>query len=392
MTEKTLSKFILPLLSALVATTPLAIDLYLPAFVAISSYFNTDMAQVQLSLSSYLAGYALGMMLFGPLIDQKGRRLFALFGLLGFGLCSFLLTVTQSIDAFIVLRFAQAFFGSAVTVVVPGIIRYMYQENTAKGMSYVSMIMMLAPLLAPSIGSVLMITWHWHAIFYALTIYAGVLFVLAYFYLKEVPIHPSKIKGLALFFSNYRIVLTNKKARFDIVISMLASFAFFCFLTKVSAIYMAHFKVSETLFGVLFAFNVLALMLGNFINTRLVPKFGSRKMLNIGLAISFIAVTCLILVSVFTHNVYLVAAFIAPLMMSLGIMATNADALILINFKKKSGTATAVIGTLRFGSGAFAGPILAFIPLPPSIGFAVAMAMAVSGILICQLKQLKFGH
>lgn len=392
MTDKILSKSILPLLSALVATTPLAIDLYLPAFVAISAYFDTNMANVQLSLSSYLAGYAIGMMLFGPLIDQKGRRLFALFGLLGFALCSFLLTVTKSIDTFIALRFTQAFFGSAVTVVVPGIIRHMYQENTAKGMSYVSMIMMLAPLLAPSIGSVLMITWHWHAIFYALTLYALVLFTLAYFYLQEVPIHPSKLRGAALFLSNYRIVLTNHKARFDIVISMLASFAFFCFLTKVSAIYMAHFKVSETEFGVLFAFNVLALMLGNFINTRLVPRFGSRKMLNLGLLVSFVSVTCLIFVSTFTDNVYLVATFIAPLMMSLGIMATNADALILINFKKKSGTATAVIGTLRFGSGALAGPILAFIPLPPSTGFAVAMAIAVSVILICQLKQLKYGH
>ncbi|MFY8349740.1 multidrug effflux MFS transporter [Pseudoalteromonas sp. SSM20] len=392
MTDKILSKSILPLLSALVATTPLAIDLYLPAFVAISAYFDTNMANVQLSLSSYLAGYAIGMMLFGPLIDQKGRRLFALFGLLGFALCSFLLTVTKSIDTFIALRFAQAFFGSAVTVVVPGIIRHMYQENTAKGMSYVSMIMMLAPLLAPSIGSVLMITWHWHAIFYALTLYALVLFTLAYFFLQEVPIHPSKLRGAALFLSNYRIVLTNHKARFDIVISMLASFAFFCFLTKVSAIYMEHFKVSESEFGVLFAFNVLALMLGNFINTRLVPRFGSRKMLNLGLMVSFVSVTCLIFVSTFTENVYLVAAFIAPLMMSLGIMVTNADALILINFKKKSGTATAVIGTLRFGSGALAGPILAFIPLPPSTGFAVAMAIAVSGILICQLKQLKYGH
>ena len=392
MTDKILSKSILPLLSALVATTPLAIDLYLPAFVAISAYFDTNMANVQLSLSSYLAGYAIGMMLFGPLIDQKGRRLFALFGLLGFALCSFLLTVTKSIDTFIALRFAQAFFGSAVTVVVPGIIRHMYQENTAKGMSYVSMIMMLAPLLAPSIGSVLMITWHWQAIFYALTLYALVLFSFTYFFLKEVPIHPSKLRGSALFLSNYRIVLTNHKARFDIVISMLASFAFFCFLTKVSAIYMAHFKVSETEFGVLFAFNVLALMLGNFINTRLVPRFGSRKMLNLGLMVSFVSVTCLIFVSTFSESVYLVAAFIAPLMMSLGIMATNADALILINFKKKSGTATAVIGTLRFGSGALAGPILAFIPLPPSTGFAVAMAIAVSGILICQLKQLKLGH
>jgi len=391
-TDKTLSKTILPLLSALVATTPLAIDLYLPAFVAISAYFDTNMANVQLSLSSYLAGYAIGMMLLGPLIDQKGRRMFALFGLLGFAVCSFLITVTQSIDTFIALRFTQAFCGSAVTVVVPGIIRYMYQENTAKGMSYVSMIMMLAPLLAPSIGSVLMITWHWHAIFYSLAIYAVILFVIAFCFLKEVPIHPSKLKGLALFFSNYRIVLTNYKARFDIVISMLASFAFFCFLTKVSAIYMAHFKVTETEFGILFAFNVLALMLGNFINTRLVPRFGSRKMLNLGLMISFISVSSLIFVSTFTENVYLVAAFIAPLMMSLGIMATNADALILINFKKKSGTATAVIGTLRFGSGALAGPILAFIPLPPSTGFAVAMAIAVTGILVCQLQQIKHGH
>ena len=167
MPTTTIAKSILPLLAALVATTPLAIDLYLPAFIAISTHFKCDISQVEFSLSSYLAGYALGMMIFGPLIDQKGRRLFALTGLFGFATCSLLLTQVTSIESFILLRFFQALFGSAVTVVVPGIIRFMYQENTAKGISYVSMIMMLAPLLAPSIGSILMITWHWHAIFYA---------------------------------------------------------------------------------------------------------------------------------------------------------------------------------------------------------------------------------
>ena len=392
MPTTTIAKSILPLLAALVATTPLAIDLYLPAFIAISTHFKCDMSQVEFSLSSYLAGYALGMMIFGPLIDQKGRRLFALTGLFGFATCSLLLTQVTSIESFILLRFFQALFGSAVTVVVPGIIRFMYQENTAKGISYVSMIMMLAPLLAPSIGSILMTTWHWHAIFYALAIYAFVLCLLAYLFLKEVPILPSSARGLALFLTSYKTVLSNHQARFDIVISMLASFAFFCFLTKVASVYMGHFKVNETEFGLLFALNVIALMLGNLINTRLVPKLGSRKMLSIGLTIGICSVTLLIFITLSYDNVYLVAALIAPLMMSLGFMATNADALILINFKQNSGTATAVIGTLRFGSGAIAGPILALIPMQPSTTFAVAMAIAISGIMLCQRKQLAHSY
>jgi DHA1 family bicyclomycin/chloramphenicol resistance-like MFS transporter len=350
------------------------------------------MPHVQLSLSAYLLGIALGTILWGPLVDQKGRRTFAITGLLGFAICSLLITQVTSIDTFIALRFAQAFCGSAVTVVVPGIIRYMYQENTAKGMSYVSMIMMLAPLLAPSIGSLLMITWHWHAIFYSLTIYALLLLALVCVFLKEVPIHPTEKRGIALFLDNYRTVFINPIARFDIVISMLASFAFFCFLTKVSAIYMAYFKVSETEFGILFAFNVIALMFGSFLNTRLVPKFGSRKMLTIGLYIASFAVSLLILSTVYFDSVYLVATFIAPLMMSLGLIASNSDALILINFKKKTGTATAVIGTLRFGSGAFSGPLLGFLPLEPVIAFAVAMALAIFGIILCQRKQLKAGY
>lgn len=389
MINNTPTRFILPLLAALVATTPLAIDLYLPAFVAISNDFSTNIDRVQLSLSSYLAGYALGMLLFGPLIDQWGRRKFALSGLFGFALFSLLLTFSQTIEQFITLRFLQAFCGASVTVVVPGIIRHIYQENTAKGMSYVSMIMMLAPLLAPTIGSILMVKWHWHAIFYALAIYASLLLLLVFKFLQEVPIHPSKHRGLYLFLANYSTVLGSKKAQKDIIISMLASFAFFCFLTKVANIYMVHYKLNESQFAFLFAINVLALMFGNFCNTRLVPKFGSRKMLSIGLSLGSFSVSLLMLTAIYFDNVYLIAGFIAPLMMSLGIIATNADALILINFKKKSGTATAVIGTLRFGSGALAGPILAMIPLSATTGFATAMATAVLLIIVFQYLQIK---
>lgn len=137
---------LIPMLSAIVAITPLAIDMYLPAMSTLASSFNSSVTTVQQSLSLYLAGYALGMLTFGPIADRIGRRPLVLLGLTGFGLISLALAFVTSVEVFLGLRFLQAFIGAAATVVVPGYIKEVYGKNTAKGMSYVSLIMMLAPL------------------------------------------------------------------------------------------------------------------------------------------------------------------------------------------------------------------------------------------------------
>ncbi|WP_105168618.1 Bcr/CflA family efflux MFS transporter [Pseudoalteromonas sp. T1lg23B] len=382
-----LGRLFLPLLASIVALTPLAIDLYLPAMVAIAEQLNTSLEKVQVSLSSYLAGYALGMLVFGPLADRFSRTLLARFGLFGFAISSALLAMSTNIETFNLLRVAQAFTGAAASVVVPGIIRHFYQQDTAKGMSYVSMIMMLAPLLAPSIGAALMLVWHWSAIFWCLTLYAIVVFVFITFANIDVPRFSDDKVSAHFFFKNYQQVLSNKLCRMDLLTSMAASFAFFCFLTSVPFVYLDYFNVSEQLFGVLFALNVMALMFGNFLNTRLVPKLGSRRLLYIGLIIGMIAGTTLVFESTLQVNVWIFASTIAPLMMSLGIIASNADALILIAFEKHTGTATAVIGTLRFGSGAFVGPILAFIKPSTALPFACLMLSAV--VLCCSYQLLQ---
>lgn len=375
---------ILPLLAAIIAVSPLAIDMYLPGMPEIADYFSTKMPLVQNSLSVYLLGYALGLIVFGPMADKYSRRRLVMIGLLGFILTTLALTFAQNIEQFIALRFAQAFISSAATVVVPGIIRQLYGKDTAKGLSYVSMIMMLAPMLAPSIGSILLID-SWQMIFYALASYATLIFICSYFYLPDVKSLKSTVNYSVA--RRYKIVFSNRVARLDLLSIVLISLAFFSYITAIPFVYLTVFEVSEFEFSWLFGLNVFGLMIAHFINTRLVSRMGSRRMLHSGVALSVLAATSLLVSYVFSLSLVYYVLAILPLMASLSMISVNADALILQEFAEHAGTATAVNGTLRFGIGALAGPILAVFYDGSALPFVLLMVVPVYLVLICQLLQ-----
>ncbi|MBL4817468.1 MAG: MFS transporter, partial [Shewanella sp.] len=256
---------LIPMLSAIIAITPLAIDLYLPAMATIAASFHTDITMVQQSLSIYLAGYALGMLCFGPLADRVGRRPLVIIGLTGFALMSFLLAFVTSIESFLALRFGQAFIGAAATVVVPGYIKEVYGKNTAKGMSYVSLIMMLAPLIAPSIGSLILEFGEWHLIFFILGFYALIMLILVFWKLKMPSDTDLSQRSQKSFFGAYAVVFTKPGVKLHIASGVLTSFAFFCYLTASPFVYMEVFGLDKSLFAILFSTNVGALMLANVV-------------------------------------------------------------------------------------------------------------------------------
>lgn len=378
-------KLLLPLLASIMALSPLAIDMYLPAMPILAEYLATDMPMVQNSLSVYLFGYALGLVLFGPMADKYSRRNMVLFGISGFLLASLLLPFVSNIEQFLSLRFGQAFVSSAATVVIPGTIREYYQKNTAKGLSYVSMIMMLAPMIAPTIGSVLLIAHSWQMIFYVLSFYSVVVLLLVIKFLPEVVRTSSAEDKQINFLTRYKIVFSNTEARLDIISSMMISLAFFAYITAIPFVYLTVFQVSEFSFSVLFGITVLALMSAHFINTRLVVRKGSRKMLGYGLTCALIAAISLLLVNYFSLPLIYTVLSILPLMGGISMVSVNSDALVITKFPEHSGTATAVIGTLRFGIGALAGPLLAYFYDGSAFPFAVLMFSAVLVVLLCQI-------
>ncbi len=378
-------KLILPLLASIMALSPLAIDMYLPAMPILSEYLNTDMSMIQNSLSIYLLGFALGLIIFGPMADNSSRRKMVLFGVGGFLITSLLLPFVTNIEQFLSLRFIQAFISSAATVVVPGTIREYYQKDTAKGLSYVSMIMMLAPMIAPSIGSLLLVVHSWQLIFYVLVLYSAVVLLLVMRYLPDVARSEMKKNNQVNFLGRYKIVFSNNEARLDIISSMMVSLAFFAYITAISFVYITVYQVTEVSFSILFAINVFGLMTAHFINTRLVVRKGSRKMLWYGLILSVITSASLFLVNLASMPLVYTVLSILPLMGSISMVAVNADALVLTKFPEQSGTATAVIGTLRFGIGALAGPIMAYFYDGSALPFAGLMFFSVLLVLLCQL-------
>lgn len=383
---------LLPLLASIVAISPLAIDMYLPAMPTIAKDLSTTTTTVQNSLSIYLAGYAIGMLIFGPIADRIGRRRVVIIGLLGFAIFSVAIAFAQSAESFLTLRFLQAAISSGATVVVPGVIRDMYGKHTAKGLSYVSMIMMVAPMIAPSIGSFILNFTGWRSIFFVLAAYAMLILGFVLWKLPQSVPKKKNRKWLREFATNYRTVFTHKVARLDIFSSMFATFAFFCYLTSISYVYINYFETSESLFSILFGLNVIGLLASNFINSRLVERLGSRKLLRFGSGLALVTGSTFFAVIQFDLGLYWTAASIFLLLGSLAFITTNSDGLVLHQFSEQSGTATAVIGTLRFGSGALAGPLLALLFDGTPHNFAWLVLGSVILVVAMQLLNLKVHH
>jgi MFS transporter, DHA1 family, multidrug resistance protein len=373
------------LLAMFVATVPFALDMYLPGLPSIAAEFGADAGAAAHSVSAFLFGLAAGQLLMGPLSDKYGRHAVLGVSLLIFTVASVACARATSITHLIAFRVVEAMGAGAAAVIVNALVRDLYEERaSASVMSFVFMVMLVAPLFAPIIGGHLIEISGWRLIFWVLSAY-GVLCLLAQQTLLARDADPGHKRAITSgeLLRAYGRVLVHPAAMGYNLAAACAGAVLFSFITGSSFLYMGTYGVSPASFGYLFAVNVVTLMGFSSLNRVLVHKYPLRTLILSGCAIQLLAAGALAL-GVWTHSFALPAAVacVAVTIGGMGLIGANGTSAMLGYFPHTTGTTAAVAGISRFLLGALASSAVGFAHDGGGRGMVLVMvASAVAAIL-----------
>lgn len=375
--------FILALLAMLM---PLSIDMYLPALPMIAQEFAVPAGSAQMTLSTYILGFAVGQMFYGPLADSLGRKPVILGGTLVFMLAAMACALSDTIGMLIAMRFLHGLAAAAASVVINALMRDMFSKDEfSRMMSYMMLITTVAPLLAPIIGGAVMVWFSWHAIFWILAAVALIASLLIAFLIKEtLAVERRQPLHLRTTLRNFASLFRHKRVLSYMLASGFSFAGMFSFLSAGPFVYIELNQVPAQHFGYYFALNIAFLFVMTMINGRFVRRVGALRMFRLGLILQFLMGLWLVLSTAlglgFWSMVLGVAAFIGCVSM----VASNAMAVILDEFPHMAGTASSVAGTLRFGIGAICAALLSMMTLNTAWPMVGAIALcASSSLLLC---------
>ncbi|WP_372614327.1 Bcr/CflA family multidrug efflux MFS transporter [Halomonas sp.] len=348
------------LVAANTALAPFAIDAYLPAMAALAEHVGASIHHTELSLSAFLAGFALGQLLFGPVSDRLGRKPVLLSGLVVFLLASLAITTVGSLSELLAWRFVQALGGGACVVNSAAIVRDCFSgREAAKVMSTMAMIMMLAPLAAPTLGSALLYLADWWLIFVFLAVYAAFLIWLISTKLPETraPDRPSSSFRQVL--GNYASVLRHREGMGYICAVSMSFAGLFAFVTASPFLYLEHYGLSPALYPLVFGANVVVMAASNRVNIRLLRHRSPQQNLRLGLSIQLGAASGLVLMVVTgLESLWTVVPLVMLFAGMIGLIAPNAISSLLEHFQHMSATAAALQGSIQFSSASLAGVVV----------------------------------
>ena len=373
--------FILGLLAMLM---PLSIDMYLPALPVISAQFGVPAGSAQMTPSTYILGFALGQLFYGPMADSFGRKPVILGGTLIFAGAAVACAQAQTIDQLIVMRFFHGLAAAAASVVINALMRDIYpKEEFSRMMSFVMLVTTIAPLVAPMAGGAVLVWFSWHVIFWILALAALLASAMIFFFIDEtLPAERRQKFHIRTTMGNFASLFRHKRVLSYMLASGFSFAGMFSFLSAGPFVYIELNHVSPQHFGYYFALNIVFLFIMTIINSRFVRRVGALNMFRAGLWIQFVMAIWLVLSAFTGVGFWALVVGVAAFVGCVSMVSSNAMAVILDEFPHMAGTASSLAGTFRFGIGAIVGALLSMATFNTAWPMLWAMAFcATSSIL-----------
>ena len=334
---------------------PLSIDMYLPAFPSIANGLNTTISHVAFSLTSYFIGISVGQLFYGPITDKYGRKKPLLIGLALFFVASVGCALSPNIDWLIAMRVIMALGGCVGMVVSRAVVRDVFPvSETAKIFSTLMLIVGVAPILAPTVGSWLLTVSTWRTIFYVLAGFGLLLIVAVYLFLPESGSFNRKVPLRAkTILKDYKRVLAERTFLYFAIASSIALGGMFAYISGSSFVFMNYFGLTEANFGLVFSVNAIGFILGSQVNRLLLNKYSSLQIITVSSYI-LIGVSVLMLTAYFLALMTLITliSLLFTFLFCLGLLVPNATAMALAPFSKNAGSASALLGFIQMVCGA----------------------------------------
>lgn len=369
----------IPMLVGVSALGPLALNILMPAMPMIRRSLETDTASVQLTLSLYLVGLAVSQLLYGPLSDRFGRRPLMLVGLVLFLAGTLGGLFAPTIEVLVLSRMVQAIGGCAGIVLGRAMVRDLFsRERSASVIAYMTMMMVVAPMLAPLIGGYLSGWFDWRATFAFTAAIAALVTLAGWRLLHETHFDRQALPGIAGMARSYDSLFRMPAFRAYAMVLSFSSAGFFAFLGGAPHVVVDLMGRSPSDYGVYSILGALGYMIGNFFAGRFSTRFGVDRMIGFGAFVSFtgaMLMLSLALAGLMTHPILLFLP-LAVYAMGNGLTLPNGMAGAISANPRAAGAASGLAGFLQMTIGALASVAVGYLVAESATPMIVVMAGA----------------
>jgi DHA1 family bicyclomycin/chloramphenicol resistance-like MFS transporter len=364
-------------LGALTALGPFTVDLYLPAFPALESDFGVSTAVIQLTLTATAVGFGFGHLLVGPWSDRVGRRLPLVLATSLHVAASLGVAFAPDIVTLGVFRVLQGFGAAAGGVVAMAMVRDLFGGlPLVRMLSRLALVNGLAPILAPVIGSQLLVILDWRGIFYFLAAYGMVVVLSTFFFIVETLPPARRVDaGHTTVRERYRSVLTDRTFVGVAVISAMTFSGLFAYLSSSSFLFQEIYGLNPQEFGLLFAVNSIGVVLGVQASAALAKYFGPQWILSVTTAVLLVSAVLIIVLDSFHLGLLGIVIPLWFFLTACGFGFPLVQVLALVNHPREAGTAASVLGALNFGLAGLTSPIAGLFGIHDAVPMGAVMAV-----------------